>query len=150
MREEVKRLLLQYRDVIDKLRSMKVVRTSKVVGEYGEYLVIKALSLKKADSSGNEGFDAIDEKTGEKYEIKTRKRVKWNEPTRFSLRKKQTEHFDFLVLVYFDDNWELTEVLKIPKTKLEEEDIEKGRILKKNIKNVYKKYSILNSVKKVV
>ena len=137
-----RRLLLEYRNIIDELRHMGVIRTSKVVGDYGETVVIRALKLTRNRKNNEKGYDTKD-KDGKKYEIKTRKKVKWNEPTRFPLSKKQIEHFDFLVLVYFDDNWKLIDVLRIPKTKLEKEDIKKGRILKKNIWGVYKKYSIL-------
>ena len=53
---EIKKLLLQYNEILKKLRDKGVIRTSKLVGEYGEYVAIKKLGLDLA-KSGNRGIN---------------------------------------------------------------------------------------------
>ena len=112
---EIKKLLLQYNEILKKLRDNDVIRTSKLVGEYGEYVAIKKLGLELA-KSGNKGYDAIDSK-GKKYEIKTRKSMSYNKATKFQVTNKELD-FDFLICIIFDENWNLTKFYKIPESKV--------------------------------
>jgi hypothetical protein len=113
MTEKAKDLLINYRDIINKLKEIGVIRTGKVVSDYGEYVASKKLRLKLANSSVNKGYDAID-KNNKKYEIKTRKATAWNRPKIFPIKQEQLESADYLVYVEFDDDWELVKLLKIP------------------------------------
>ena len=111
--KETQKLLIEYRDVINKLKKLGIVRTGKVVADYGEYIASKKLGLTLMSSSVNKGYDATD-KNGKKYEIKARKDTAWNKATVFNLKKEQLELFDFLIYVGFDDNWNVVKMLKIP------------------------------------
>ena len=135
---EIKKLLFQYNEILAKLKENNVIRTSKLVAEYGEYVAV--LKLKKAGlelaKSGNKGYDAIDSK-GKTYEIKTRKQMPYNTPTNFQVRKEQIKNTDFLLCLYFDNNWKLTKLYKIPSSKAE---IDKGYLL---ISKKLDKYNVL-------
>ena len=113
----------------------QVIRTSKLVGEYGEYVAKNKLNLTLAKPV-NKGFDATDDK-GKKYEIKSRKEMPYNKPNRWNMGANRLEFADFLICVEFDNDWNLSRFYKIPK----DEVVRKG-------KNVYfnkelEKYSIL-------
>ncbi len=132
---EIKKLLLQYNEILKKLKDNHVIRTSKLVGEYGEYVAKNKLDLTLADS-GNKGYDATDDK-GNKYEIKSRKEMPYNKPNRWNMGANRLKLADFLICVEFDNDWNLSRFYKIPKSKV----IMKG-------KNVYfnkelEKYNIL-------
>jgi len=114
--DEIKKLLINYRYILNQLRDAGVTRTGKVVGDYGEYIASKKLDL-KLEKSTNKGFDAIDS-AGKKYEIKTRKATHYNRPTIFPVKKEQLQSSDFLIYVEFNDDWDLSKLLKIPTSKV--------------------------------
>jgi len=66
--DKIRELLLQYSNIVTELRTLGITRYGRVFSDYGEYVVCKKLGLKRADSSVNKGFDAVDKK-GLKYEI---------------------------------------------------------------------------------
>jgi len=117
--EEIIKLLNKYTDIIEKLRGARVIRTAKVVADYGEYIASKRLNLKLVGNSVNKGYDAID-CDGKKYEIKTRKATAWNNPNIFPINPKQLLVADFLIYLEFDNNWNLLKLLKIPIRKIRE------------------------------
>ena len=135
---EIIKLLNKYTDIIEKLRKAQVIRTGKVVADYGEYVASKKLNLKLANKPINKGYDAIDQ-NGKKYEIKTRKAVEWNNPSVFPIDSRQLHMADFLVYVEFDNNWNLVKLLKIP--------VKKIKVNKYNRKHIsqdlIKKFSVL-------
>ena len=111
--KEVKKLLMQYRDILIELRETGILRSSKVVADYGEYVVCKLLNLNRSDSAVNKGFDAVGP-DGLKYEIKARKESSWHKPSLFRVTKKQLETSDYIIYIEFDDTWEIKRLLKIP------------------------------------
>ena len=111
--ERVKKLLKQYTTTIDELRNIGVIKTGKVIPDYGEFMASKKMGLKLMTSSVNKGYDAVDKK-GNKYEIKTRKANLWNKPTIFPVNATQLAVADFLVYIEFDNEWNITKLLKIP------------------------------------
>lgn len=115
--KEIRKLLNKYTHINETLRSVGVVRTGKVVADYGEYIVSRKLNLKLASSSVNKGYDAVDV-NGKKYEIKTRKATAWNRPTIFPVSLSQLSIIDFLIYTEFDNRWNLIKLLKIPVKKL--------------------------------
>lgn len=115
--KEIKKLLNKYTHIIEKLKKANVVRTGKVVADYGEYIVSKKLNLKLAGSSVNKGYDAVGA-DGKKYEVKTRKATAWNKPTLFPVSPRQLSTIDFLIYAEFDNKWNLVKLLKIPAKKL--------------------------------
>lgn len=110
--DKIKKLLINYRDILNQLRDVGGIRTGKVVGDYGEYIASKKLNL-KLEKSTNKGYDAVDS-AGKKYEIKTRKATHYNKPGIFPVKKEQLQSSDFLIYVEFDDDWDLSKLLKIP------------------------------------
>lgn len=137
--KEVEELLFRYRDIVTKLRKLGVTRSGRVVSDYGEYVVCKKLGLKRADSSVNKGYDAIDDK-GLKYEIKSRKATAWNKPTLFKITEKQLENSNFVVVIEFDNDWNIVKLLKIP-TKEVKPNVHMSVQLSKNL---VERYSILD------
>ena len=111
--KEIKKLLNKYTHINEILKNAGIVRTGKVVADYGEYVASKRLNLTLAGSSGNKGYDALDA-NGKKYEIKTRKATAWNKPTIFPVKQNQLSIIDFLIYVEFDNEWNLIKLLKIP------------------------------------
>ena len=135
---EIIKLLNKYTDIIEKLRKAQVIRTGKVVADYGEYVASKKLNLKLVNNPINKGYDAIDQ-NGKKYEIKTRKAVKWNNPTVFPIDSRQLHMADFLVYVEFNNNWNLVKLLKIPVKKIKANKYNRKHISQ----DLIKKFSVL-------
>lgn len=115
--KEIKDLLNKYTIIIERLRENKVIRTGKVVADYGEYIASKKLNLELASNSGNKGYDAMDI-SGKKYEIKTRKATAWNKPSIFPVKLSQLSVIDFLIYIEFNNEWDVIKLLKIPVKKI--------------------------------
>lgn len=111
--KEIKKLLNKYTCIIEQLRKIKVIRTGKVVADYGEYVVSQKLNLKPMGNSVNKGYDAVDINR-KKYEIKTRKATAWNKPNIFPVKLNQLSAADFLIYVEFNNKWDIVKLLKIP------------------------------------
>jgi hypothetical protein len=107
--------LLQYHAaIIKELKQRKVVRTSNnPLGDYTEWLVSKSLALNLASNS-EKGYDAIDKK-GIKYQIKGR-RITPNKKSRqlSAIRNLNSNTFDFLVGVVFDQDYSVIDAVIIP------------------------------------
>lgn len=114
---EIKKLLNKYTHINEKLKKARVVRTGRVVADYGEYVVSRKLNLKLVGTSVNRGYDAVDT-GGKKYEVKTRKATAWNKPTLFPVSPIQLSTIDFLIYIEFDNRWNIVKLLKIPVKKL--------------------------------
>lgn len=83
------------------------------VADYAEHLVCKAFSLTPAEKS-TKGYDATD-RTGQKYEIKSRRYNAGSKPTHFSaLRDLETQHFDILVAVLFSQDFSVQRGVFLP------------------------------------
>lgn len=115
--KKIKELLRDYTSIIEKLKKLGATRTANLVQGYGEYVASKKLNLKLTDSPVNKGYDAVD-KSGKRYEIKTRKANTWNKPSLFPVNLRQLAVVDFLIFVEFDNEWNITKFLKIPAKKL--------------------------------
>src|SRR5208283_3850005 len=79
---EIRTLLQEYNQIILKLKEAGVLKSDKLVADYGEYLCAKMLNLTRMESSVNKDYDAVD-KDGKKYQIKTRKYSAENKATVF-------------------------------------------------------------------
>lgn len=139
---KVKKLLLKYRDIIEELRNLGVIRTGKVVSDYGEYWVSKKLGLILERKTNNKGFDATDKK-GKKYEIKARKANSWNKPGIFLIRKEQLKHSDFVIYVEFNNDWNVEKLLKIPSNKVRANKDKHSVTISKEL---IRKYSMNNQI----
>lgn len=132
---EIKKLLIEYRNIVNRLKEKGIIRTTKVVSDYGEYVAAKKLGLQRDPNPSNKGYDAIDEQ-GRKYEIKTRKATAWNKPTIFPVNEDQLRSADFIIYVEFDDDWNLVKLLRIPTSEVQYNKY-KRVILNKNLVNKF-------------
>jgi hypothetical protein len=102
--------------ILDELSAREIVRTSNnPVSGYTEWLVSKRLGLTLCGNS-EKGFDSTD-KSGVKYEIKARRVTPANKSRQLSaIRDIQGEHFNFLIAVVYDKDFEVILALKIPRS----------------------------------
>lgn len=136
--QKIKILLNKYTYIIEELKRNEVIRTSKVVADYGEYIASKRMSLRLVGNSVNKGYDAVDV-DGKKYEIKTRKATAWNRPNVFPVNLNQLSAIDFLIYVEFNNKWSLVKLLKIPRNKIMPNRYNRVCITE----DLVKKYSVL-------
>jgi hypothetical protein len=110
-------LLRLYCDLIQEFRKRGIIHNgNNVVADYGEKIVADKLNLKLQPGS-YKGYDAIDEKTGLKYQVKARQLTQHNGASARQLgviRDLENRPFDFLVAVIFDEIMEPKEILQIP------------------------------------
>lgn len=107
-------LLTAFGDVLEELKSRGIVRSrNNPVADYSEWIVSKALSL-SLQSNSNKGFDAVDS-LGVRYQIKGRRLHPSNPSRQLSvIRSLDSNGFDFLVGVLFNEDFLITEAYKIP------------------------------------
>jgi hypothetical protein len=101
-----------------KLRERGVLRsTNDPVADYTEQLVAHGPGLKLAHNS-TAGFDATDEATGERYEIKGRRISRRNRSTMnppvSAIRDLDKHQVEFLAGVLFEEDLSLLRAVKIP------------------------------------
>jgi len=66
-------------------------------------------------SKSKKGYDAIDEKTGIRYQIKARRLTVYNRSRQLSvIRNLDQKLFDYLIAVFFDELFNLAEMWKVP------------------------------------
>jgi len=110
-------LLHLYCDLMEELRERNIVRSGgNPVSDYGEKIVAERMNLKLSMGS-NKGYDAIDENTGNRYQIKSRRLTKHNGTSSKQLgiiRNLDQKLFDYLVAVIFDEFLEPKEIWQIP------------------------------------
>lgn len=108
-------LLHLYCDLMEEFRERKIIRSSNnPVSDYGERIVAEKLNLKLADGS-NKGYDAIDEKTGNRYQIKSRRVTKHNGSRQLGVIRNLDERpFDYLIAVIFDELLVPSEIWQVP------------------------------------
>jgi hypothetical protein len=108
-------LLTFFANVIEELRRREVVRSgNNPLADYCESLVVRALKLKQLKGS-NKGCDALDESTGDRYEIKGRRITKHRSPTQLSaFRDLDSCHFNYMVGVLFDDDFTVSRACCVP------------------------------------
>ena len=111
-----KELLQLTGKILDELSARKIVRTSNnPVSGYTEWLVSERLGLKLCGNS-EKGFDSVD-KNGVKYEIKARRVTPSNKSKQLSaIRDIEGEHFNFLIAVVYNKDFEVILALKIPRS----------------------------------
>lgn len=111
-----KELLLLSGLILNELQSRGVVRTrNNPVSGYTEWLVSKRLNLRLAANS-NKGFDAEDN-SGRRYEIKARRLTPRTRSAQLSaIRDISGEHFDFLIAVVYNKDFEIILALRIPRS----------------------------------
>lgn len=125
--KKIRQLLKKYNNILKKLEEGGVIRSSKIVSEYGEYIASKTLKLKLTESPIQKGYDAT--KNGKKYEIKSRKTTKKGTATVLPKPNEiQLSTADFLVGVIFDYNWDVKHKVRIPMKEVKKILKEKNRL----------------------
>jgi hypothetical protein len=121
-------LLQYYVQIIDELRSRKIVRTSNSpIGDYAEWLVADHLGLTLVVNS-TAGYDAIDS-SGAKFQIKSRRITSRNSSRQLSaIRNLKNQDFDYLIAVLFNEQVDVTSVMKIPHAIIEKYARYRGHI----------------------
>lgn len=112
--KEIKGILQQYSAILTKLKSIDVLRTNNIVGEYGEWLVENKLGYTRVKQN-NVGYDAIDGST--KYQIKSRLHLdntKNNYQEMGAVDLSKGQYFDYMIAIVFDKNFDIEEAYKIP------------------------------------
>ena len=102
-------------DIFDELIRKKVTRSqNNPLGDYAEKLAERVMNLTLEEGS-KEGFDAIGNHDGKKYQIKARRTTKPNNAILLSVfRKIESVHFDFLLVVVCNMNFTVEKAYKIP------------------------------------
>ena len=102
--------------ILDELTTRKIVRTSNnPVSGYTEWLVSERLGLTLCGNS-EKGFDSTDQR-GVKYEIKARRVTPANKSRQLSaIRDIEGEHFNFLIAVVYNKDFDVILALKIPRS----------------------------------
>ena len=108
-------LLKLYGMLMEKLRERKIIRSSNnPVSDYAENIVSEKLGLVLNRKSGK-GYDALDENSGTKYQIKARRLTKHNRSRQLGvIRNIDQKLFDYLIAVIFDEIFESLEIWQIP------------------------------------
>ena len=109
-----KELLRLYNDLMEELRERQLVRSSNnPVSDYAEKIVADLMSLTLQRGS-NKGYDALDEKTGLRYQIKGRRLTKHNSSKQLGvIRNLDQSLFDYLIAVIFNNYCEPVEIWQI-------------------------------------
>lgn len=112
---EDKKLLQLYGTLMEELRKRKLVRSSNnPVSDYAEKIVCEKLKLSLTGKS-SKGYDAIDENTGIKYQIKARRLTSHNRSRQLGvIRNLDQKLFDYLIAVIFNESFEPVEIWEIP------------------------------------
>jgi hypothetical protein len=107
-------LLALYVRLLDAMRTRGMIHSGKVVGEYAEALVCRALGLEAAPG-GTEGYDALDPQNGERYQIKARRlTAKARDAGMGPFRGLDQAPFDWFVGVVLDNDFHVVRVIKVP------------------------------------
>jgi hypothetical protein len=112
--KNTRELLGQFCAILRELRRRGVTRsTNNPVGDIAETLVVRTLKLELVRGS-TAGFDAKDA-SGNRYEIKGRRITAENKSRQMSfIRNLDKNHFEFLVGVLFDQNFEIARGCIVP------------------------------------
>jgi hypothetical protein len=112
-----KRDLLQlYGRLMEELRQRELIRSSNnPVSDYAEKIVCEKLKL-SIQGKSSKGYDAIDEKSGIKYQIKARRLTRHNKSRQLGvIRNIDQKLFDYLIAVIFDESFKPIEIWRIPR-----------------------------------
>ena len=110
-----KDLLEVYAELMEEMRIRKLIRSNNnPVSDYAEKLVIEKFGLELCSKSTT-GYDAINTKTKVKFQIKARRLTKHNKSRQLGvIRNIDEKLFDFLIVILFDDLFNVVEAYKVP------------------------------------
>jgi len=110
-----KDLLEVYAELMEEMRIRKLIRSNNnPVSDYAEKLVIEKFGLELCSKS-TKGYDAIDKKTGNKFQIKGRRLTRHNKSRQLGvIRNLKEKLFNFLIVILFDELFNVVEAYKVP------------------------------------
>lgn len=105
-----------YARLMQELRQRELIRSSNnPVSDYAEKIICEKMNLDQQKKS-SKGFDAIDKKSGTKYQIKARRLTKHNKSRQLGvIRNLDQKLFDYLIAVIFDKFFNVLEIWRIPR-----------------------------------
>jgi hypothetical protein len=111
----VKELMTGYRDSLAALKEKGVIRSSKVLADYAEWLSARGLGLQLAPAGAMKGYDAVDPSTGVTYQVKARHVVPpYMQPDLRGGGSLEPKPFDFLIGVLLDAEYGVIRAAVIP------------------------------------
>ena len=116
--ETQSQLLKNFANLSDQLFDYGVISTDSFTGEIGEYYACQLINLDKTKRV-TRAVDAIG-KDGKRYQVKS-KVVSGS--FNYSIKKLETNLFDYLIVVYFDRSYSLLKVLKIESGRIKDSQI---------------------------
>lgn len=130
--KEQEKLLNNFADKSDQLFNLGVISTDSFTGEIGEYVVCKNFNLKKSNRV-TQAVDGISE-TGEKYQVKAK--VVSSNNFSYNLKDLQTNLFDMLAIVYFDNLYTPLKIVLIPSKKIKNREVKISSSTISNFENI--------------
>lgn len=119
MEAKKQKLLDEFANQSDKLFNLGVIRTDSFTGELGEYVASELFNLNVTDGV-TRAVDGIDKK-GQKYQVKAK--VIDGNNINYGLGNLEIDEIDFLVIVYFEPNYNPKQVIMISA-----EQLPKGKV----------------------
>ena len=112
---QVLQALTEIQDGMENLRNLGAIRSQKVVGDLGEWLVAQVFNGELAASKGNPGWDVIAD--GERISVKAHAKAGDNS-TRWTGFPEQPAGVDTIAVVVFSTAFRVLEFYKVPLEKL--------------------------------
>ena len=104
-----------YRDSLDALKARGVIRSTKVLADYAEWLAAKGLHLELVEGGAQKGYDAVDRKTGFRYQVKARHVVlPYMQADLRGQGRLDDSPFDFLIGVLLDADYQVVRAAIVP------------------------------------
>lgn len=113
--KEQESLLEDFANASDELFGLGVITTDSFTGEIGEYVACQFFHLKKA-ARVTKAIDGICP-NGYKYQVKAK--IVSSNIFSYNITNLSPQYFDFLVVVYFDKNYNILKVIRVPSHKIE-------------------------------
>ena len=111
----VRDLIRAYRHSVDALKARGVIRSTRVLADYGEWLATKAMHLTLVPNGAQKGYDAIDPKSGLTYQVKVRHvTLPYMQADLRGQGSLEEEPFDFLVGILLDADYEVIRAAVVP------------------------------------
>lgn len=112
-------LLDKFADLSDQLFDLGVITTDSFTGEIGEYVACVHFDLKKSDrvTCAVDGISA----SGDKYQVKSKVISKGN--FSYNIKELQTNIFNYLAIVYFDNFYNPVKIIRVPSQQIENGEI---------------------------
>lgn len=111
----IRLLLRSYKDALSELQNRGVIRSTKVLADYAEWLAAHALNLELAEGGATKGYDAIDRATGMRYQVKARHVIPpYMQPDLRGQGSLDNEPFDYLVGVLIGVDYEVLRAAIVP------------------------------------